>query len=78
MKNKKLSMWIKKSSTLLMLTLLLASLHGMVAFAYEDTIGTINDGGAKIRSQASTSSESLASVEGGKTITICGEKVGED
>lgn len=69
---------IKKCGSIILLSLLLTLMYGLVSLAYKDTIGTVGERGAIIRAEASTSSESLASVPGGKNVTICGEKTGDD
>lgn len=76
----KIKRFNKKIKISLLLTLLISCFLfiNMTAYAYTDKIGVVNESGARIRAQANTKSETLASVEGGVKVTICGEKVGED
>lgn len=70
--------FIMKCGSAILLALLVTLIHGIPSFAYNDMLGTVLDKGAIIRAEASTTSELLASVSGGKTVTICGEKIGDD
>lgn len=58
--------------------MLSVSVGGMNAYAYENTVGVINEGGARIRSSASTDSSVLASVGSGDKVEICGEETASD
>lgn len=47
-------------------------------YAYENTIGIVKDGGARIRSSASTDGSVLASVVSGDRVEICGVETASD
>ncbi len=48
------------------------------SYAYENTVGIVKEGGARIRSASSTDSTVLASVVSGNELEICGIETGAD
>ncbi|MGN1160404.1 MAG: SH3 domain-containing protein [Lachnospiraceae bacterium] len=54
------------------------SVGGTNAYAYENTIGVVKEGDARIRSSSSTDSTVLASVLSGDRLEICGMETGAD
>lgn len=64
--------------TALICSLFLAVLPTVQTYAYVNTVGIIANGGARIRATASTESATLASVEGGARVEICGTVLGDD
>ncbi len=54
------------------------SVGAVNSYAYENTVGIVKEGGARIRSASSTDSTVLASVVSGNELEICGMETGAD
>ena len=75
--NQKWNKWMKLTMVA-GLTAICIACTGTKSFAYTQTTGTVNPATAKIRAEASTSSEAVGSTTAGKTLTIVDEATGAD
>ena len=78
-KSKRFGKILHRAMLVLVATIFLSLTIGTVnSYAYENTIGIVKEGGARIRSASSTDSTVLASVVSGNELEICGIETGAD
>ncbi len=78
-KSKRLGKILHRAVLVMIATIVLSMTIGTVnSYAYENTVGIVKEGGARIRSASSTDSTVLASVVSGNELEICGIETGAD